>query len=121
MLGDDAGANILLNRFFRARNPSEAPADARIEPERPAKPKFGEVDREARKANERKATRTPRQRAHRAQRTAVINFRCTEELRDAVDAAAQSLGITRTDLIEQGLAIMLRRRERSRKTGETDA
>lgn len=121
MQGDDDGAGILLNRFFRGQKRQETLPVARHEPERPAKPKFGDVNRDARKANERKSTRTPRQREHRAQRTAVINFRCTEELRDSVEAAAQAMGITRTDLIEQGIAIMLRRQARGKKTGETDA
>jgi hypothetical protein len=119
--GDDDGAGILLNRFFRGQKPLQTPPVARQEPDRPVKPKFGDVNRDIRKANERKSTRTAKQREHRAQRTAVINFRCTEELRDAVAAAAQAMGMTRTDLIEQGIAIMLRRHERSQKTGETDA
>jgi hypothetical protein len=121
MQGDDAGDGILLNRFFRAQKPSEAPAGLRKEPERPASPNFGKVDREVRKANERKSTRTPQQREHRAQRTAVINFRCTEELRDAVETAAKEMGITRTDLIEQGIETVLRRHARGKKTGEADA
>jgi hypothetical protein len=121
MQGDDAGDGILLNRFFRSRTPLAAPADARKKPSDQAKPLFGEVDREVRKANERRATRTPKQREHRAQRTAVINFRCTDELRDAVDAAAKEMGITRTDLIEQGIEMMLRRHARGKKTGEADA
>jgi hypothetical protein len=119
--GDDDGAGILLNRFFRGQKRQETPPVARQEPDRPSKPKFGNVNRDVRKANERKSTRTAKQREHRAQRTAVINFRCTEELRDSVEAAAQAMGITRTDLIEQGIAIMLRRQARGRKTGEADA
>ena len=68
---------------------------------------FGRIDpavRSARKARERKSTRTPKER-RRLTRTEVVNFKTTPEMRQLLRDLASENKVTMTTVFEDGLRL----------------
>jgi len=107
MTSDDF-ENVLMNRFSNSFGaPKRVPNDDAASPATPPPPSFGNVDREARKARERRIARTPAQRqARAATRSELVNFKTTIETYAMLMQVAAERDTTMTAIIEEGLAVI---------------
>ena len=80
---------------------------------------FGTVDRAARKTRERKATRTPAQRARTETRTKMVNFKTTPETKALLAKLAKARGMNMTAILELGIELVAQQVQP--KKGSTDA
>ena len=115
MMEDDY-EGVLAARFA-ARFATSPNADAASPRQKAAE--FGTVDRAARKTRERKATRTPAQRARAKTRTKMVNFKSTPETKALLAKLAKARGMNMTAIIELGIELVA---QQSRaKEGTADA
>ena len=115
MMEDDY-EGVLAARFS-ARFATASNTDA-VSP-RPKPTEFGTIDRVARKTRERKATRTPAQRARAKTRTKMVNFKTTPETKALLAKLAKARGMNMTAIIELGIELVAQQSQA--KEGSADA
>ena len=79
---------------------------------------FGAVDRAERKTRERKATRTPAQRARAKTRTKMVNFKTTPETKALLAKLAKARGMNMTAVIELGIELVAQQTQPKKGTAD---
>ena len=116
MMEDDY-EGVLAARFS-ARFATNTPAADANSPRQKAT-EFGTIDRARRKTRERKATRTPAQRARAKTRTKMVNFKTTPETKALLAKLAKARGMSMTAIIELGVELVAQQPQA--KEGTADA